>query len=136
MKIAEIIKEGVGSFLGSYAKGLIPKALQPALDRPGSITAQQSADDTASKLFAPGGEDDWRGSKQPKPSKTTTNVSQPSIVSPLHPDVSVTSSYPLRIRYKNGDFVLDPNSNQWMTVTGKKIAPTLSSFLQSQADKL
>jgi hypothetical protein len=136
MKVAEIISEGIGSFLGNYARGMIPKALQPALDRPGSITAQQSADDTASQLFAPGGEDDWRGSKQPKASQTPTSVSQPSVVSSLHPDVTVTSSYPLRLRYKNGDFVLDPNSNQWMTVTGKKVASTMSSFLQSQADKL
>jgi|694.fasta_scaffold149173_3 hypothetical protein len=53
-----------------------------------------------------------------------------------HPDVSVISSYPLRLRYKNGDYVLDPATDQWMTVSGKKVAATLADFLQHQADKL
>jgi hypothetical protein len=66
----------------------------------------------------------------------TASTSTPSVAVPLHPDVSVTSSYPLRLRYKNGDFVLDPKTNQWMTVSGKSVASTMSSFLQSQANKL
>lgn len=74
--------------------------------------------------------------RQQKAAATSTPAQSRSISAPLHPDVSVTSSYPLRLRYKNGDFVLDPATNQWMTVSGKKIAPTMSSFLQAQANKL
>lgn len=76
--------------------------------------------------------DEQRKAAAKKSSPTPAPTSPPI----THPDVSVTSSYPLRLRYKSGDYVLDPTTNQWRTVTGKRVAPELASFLQFQANKL
>ena len=68
------------------------------------------------------------GPATPSPAPTPSPIT--------HPDVSVTSSYPLRLRYKSGDYVLDPATNQWRTVHGKKVAPELADFLNYQKSKL
>lgn len=144
MKIKDIINE-VG-FWSGVKQSLTPAAFKQGLR--GTSLSGDAARQAANKLYAPDGELDWMTPKQQaeylkrkaaelKPSApTTTPPATPPSATPLHPDVSVTSSYPLRLRYKSGDYVLDPMTNQWLTVTGKKLDPTLSSFLQHQADRL
>ena len=133
MKINEVVNEGFWSTL------LTPKALANLPDNPerGTGMTDCGARAKARELYGaeidPNYDEDCLGKKS-KP-KTPTSPSTGTAPN-LHPDVSVISSYPLRLKYKNGDFVLDPNTNRWMTVSGKAVAPTLSSFLQFQADKL
>lgn len=172
MKIKDIVNEG---FVSSFAKALLPSALQTAISTSNRVNPpekelaqsayekfgvspdydQQKADELLARTTDPArrqkikdvlGRMSWLKDQQKIKQKAAlkqnlrnappTPASSPSVVNPLHPDVSVTSSYPLRLRYKNGDFVFDPRSDQWMTVSGKKVAPTMASFLQSQANKL
>ena len=145
MKIKDIINEA--GFWSGVKQSLTPAAFKQGLR--GTSLSGDAAKQAANKLYAPGGEMDWMTPEQqaeylkrkaaeltpPTPTAPSAPAA-PSTATPLHPDVSVTSSYPLRLRYKSGDYVLDPTTNQWSTVTGKKIASTLSSFLQHEADKL
>jgi hypothetical protein len=133
MKINEVVNEGFWSTL------LTPKAISNLPDMPDRGSQAMSdcqARAKARELYGddidPSYEQDCLGKKIAPAPDTTTSSTMPD----LHPDVSVISSYPLRLKYKNGDFVLDPGTNKWMTVSGKAVAPTLSSFLQFQANKL
>lgn len=137
MKIKEVVKEGFWSTL------LTPKSLKNIDDVPSRGTgmtdcqARAKARELYGAEIDPTYDDDCLGTstaKGPKAPAPSPKPNIPPVV--LHPDVRVISSYPLRLKYKNGDYVLDPNTDMWTTVTGKKIAPTLSSFLQHQADKL
>ena len=154
MKIKDIINEGPVS---SFAKALLPSQLQTTLQtlkankRPLkpkerielepeylelAKAAHKTYGDNPQEPDMPGPlgwlTDEQRKAAAKKSAPTPAPTSPPI----THPDVSVTSSYPLRMRYKSGDYVLDPTTNQWRTVTGKRVAPELASFLQYQASKL
>lgn len=127
MKIKDIIHEA--GFWTGVKQALTPKAMKL---EPNSLSPEEIKK-LAQKLYGKT-DDDWltpdEKAKRDEPPPT------PSPTPITHPDVSVISSYPLRMRYKNGDFVLNPTTNQWTTVSGKKVSPELASFLQFQASKL
>lgn len=133
MKINEVINEGFWSTM------LTPKALRDLPDYPARGTGMSNCEARAKARELYGAEIDPNYEEECLDKKVTpspTKSPPPSTTPDLHPDVSVISSYPLRLKYKNGDFVLDPATNKWMTVSGKNVAPTMSSFLQFQANKL
>lgn len=155
MKIKDIVHEGFGS---SFIQGLLPQKISSTMQalktskRPLRAkertemepeylelakAAHQAYGDNPQEPEIPGALG-WLTPEQRKAAAKTTTPTPAAPTSPpiTHPDVSVTSSYPLRMRYKSGDYVLDPTTNQWRTVTGKRVAPELASFLQYQASKL
>jgi hypothetical protein len=126
MKIKEIVNEA--GFWTGVKQAFTPKAMRLS---PNDISKKQ-ADDLATKLYGPN-EEDWLTPDE----LANKNAPPPPPPGPeLHPDVSVISSYPLRLKYKSGDYVLNPTTNQWVSVSGKRLAPELASFLQFQANKL
>jgi len=127
MKVKDIVAEA--GFWTGVKQALTPDKLRR---QPADLSKAQ-ANDLAKKLYG-SNEDDWLTADEI--AAKNTPASAPSATPITHPDVSIISSYPLRMRYKNGDFVLNPTTNQWMTVGGKKVAPELASFLQFQAGKL
>lgn len=154
MKIKDIISEGFGS---SIIRGLLPQQITKTTQTLGStkrpLGAKQRTEiepehiELAKAAYgkfgdAPGKEGlgaiGWLTDEQRRAIEKTTGGPAPTPSGPpiTHPDVSITSSYPLRLRYKSGDYVLDPTTNQWRTVSGKRVAPELASFLQFQASKL
>ena len=154
VKIKDIVIEGPVS---SFVKALLPSQLQTTLQtlktnkRPLGAKERTEMEPEylelakqAHKKFgdnpqsAVPGALGWLTDEQRKAIQKGTGPAPAAPTSPpiTHPDVSVTSSYPLRMRYKSGDYVLDPTTNQWRTVTGKRVAPELASFLQYQASKL
>lgn len=154
MKIKEVTNEG---FVSSFAKGLLPRTVSNTIQtlkqtkRPLSAKERTEMEPEYLELAkqahrqygdnpqsAVPGALGWLTDEQRKAIRKGTEPAPAAPTSPpiTHPDVSVTSSYPLRMRYKSGDYVLDPTTNQWRTVTGKRVAPELASFLQYQASKL
>jgi len=153
MKVKDIIDEGVVS---SFVRGLLPQQLEKTMQtlrttkrplgakertqmEPEYLELAKAAhktygDNPQSDVSGPLGwlTDEQRKAAAKKSAPTPAPTSPPI----THPDVSVISSYPLRMKYKSGDYVLDPTTNQWRTVTGKRVAPELASFLQYQASKL
>lgn len=131
MKVTEIVNEG---FVSGLWGALKPKAFK-ALERPGPATSQADALAAAEKLYAPGGEEDWRGSNQPAPAPAPSGSQ--SVVTPLHPDVQVINPVPAILRYRGRDYEYDDITHSWTPLgSNKKVSPALGAFLTKELSKL
>ena len=71
-----------------------------------------------------------------QPQEEPIGEPEPSMVEPLHPDVSIVQSVPLVIQYKGKRFEMDEYGEFHPFGTTRKVTPALQTFLTKERGKL